>query len=124
GASVVDDLGRRRDVALIRTRTNPDDVACVDEEAYLFPQRWPSRVGQGRVPIQGGSSGDYRSTPLRRPTLFRRSKIVSPNQTNGGSGWSRSAFARNARKRGARWCSSWATWSAATGWKRLQWIWT
>ena len=89
-------------------------VFSVDPQASLSDIFQQDIFGKGPVPIQGGSSGDYRSTPLRRPTQLRRSKIVSPNQTCGGSGWSRSAFARNAPNRGSRSCSSWASWSAAT----------
>src|SRR3989454_2994718 len=97
--SGIDDADARREIALIGPRTDPDDVACVDEKAHFFPQRWPTRVGQGRVPIQGRSGNAHRNT-RPRPSHFRRSKRVSPNQTNGGGGWGRPPLPRDAPEPG------------------------
>src|SRR2546422_299980 len=60
--------------------------------------------------------------PVCRPTQLRRSKIVSPNQTSGGSGWNPSAFAREAPDRGARACSPWGSWAAATMGRGESWM--
>src|SRR2546426_9014128 len=62
GATGVDDVDVRWKGALIATRTNPDHVARVDEDAHLLPQRWSARVGKGCVPIQSRSRNDHRST--------------------------------------------------------------
>src|SRR5437867_1737792 len=61
-AAGIDDVDVGWEVALIRTRTNPDDVASVDENAYLFPERWPGRLSQSRVPVQGRPRRLHRTT--------------------------------------------------------------
>src|SRR2546426_8638972 len=60
--SGIDDVDVGWEVALIRTRTNPDDVARVHENAHLFPERWPGRLSQSRVPIQGRPRSLHRTT--------------------------------------------------------------
>src|SRR2546422_2057442 len=61
-AAGIDDVDVGWEVALIRAGTNPDDVARVDENAYLFPERWPGRLSQSRVPIQGRPRSLHRTT--------------------------------------------------------------
>src|SRR3989454_7017825 len=61
-AAGIDDVDVGWEVALFRTRTNPDDAARVHENAYLFPERWPGRLSQSRVPVQGRPRRLYRTT--------------------------------------------------------------
>src|SRR2546427_13080657 len=61
-AARIDDADVGWEVALVRTGTNPDDVARVDENAHLFPERWPGRLSQSRVPVQGRPRSLHRTT--------------------------------------------------------------
>src|SRR5438093_5864129 len=60
--SGIDDVDTRREIALIRARTNPDDVARVDEKADILPERWPGRLSQSRVPVEGRPRRLHRTT--------------------------------------------------------------
>src|SRR2546427_1034196 len=87
GSARIDDVDVRREIALIGTRTDPDHVASVDEKAHVFPQRWPTRVGKGRVPIQGRSRRDHRTTPcVVRSTPALEDGVAEPDQRRGRPG--------------------------------------
>src|SRR2546427_11323905 len=108
GSTRIDDVDTRREIALIRAGTNPDHAACVGEKAHSCPQRWPVGSASAASRYKVGR-GEIIEPPRASSAQPRRSKIVSPNQTNGGAGWGPSPLARKARNRGARACSSWAS---------------
>src|SRR3989449_7545833 len=84
GSTRIDDVDTRREIALIRAGTNPDHAACVGEKAHSCPQRWPGRVGQRRIPIQGRSRRDHRTTPrVVRSTPAFKDRVAEPDQRRG-----------------------------------------
>src|SRR2546426_9805775 len=83
-AAGIGDVDAGWEIALIRAGTNPDHAACVGEKAHSFPQRWPGRVGQRRVPIQGRSRRDHRTTPrVVRSTPAFKDRVAEPDQRRG-----------------------------------------
>src|SRR5438094_3203417 len=84
GSTRIDDVDTRREIALIRAGTNPDHAACVGEKAHSCPQRWPGRVGQRRIPIQGRSRRNHRTTPrVVRSTPAFKDRVAEPDQRRG-----------------------------------------
>src|SRR2546427_4857095 len=83
-AAGIDDVDVGWEVALVRSGTNPDDVAGVDENAHLFPERWPGRLSQSRVRVQGRPRRLHRTTPrVVRSTPPFKDRVAEPDQRRG-----------------------------------------